>query len=82
MNNGSGDGMADYLCMHPDGTTYAALRQPDGSYENIGQVKKPEGKDRANIRWVDVNGDGRADMLWVNKYNGYFRPLPSLRLPY
>lgn len=27
-------------------------------------------KDRANHRWADVNGDGRADFLWVDKFDG------------
>ena len=67
----SGDGKADYLCMAPDGTTYGHVSRPNGNYEYMNQVKKSEGADRANLRWVDVNGDKRADMLWVDKFSGY-----------
>jgi hypothetical protein len=35
-----------------------------------GQVKKPEGKDQANLRFVDVNGDGKADIVWLDKFGG------------
>jgi hypothetical protein len=36
----------------------------------VDQVKKPEDKNRANLRWVDVNGDGKADMVWLDKFGG------------
>lgn len=34
------------------------------------QVKKPEGHERANLRWADVEGDGRADLLFTDNLNG------------
>ncbi|KAL2785319.1 SGNH hydrolase-type esterase domain-containing protein [Aspergillus keveii] len=65
----NGDGKADRLCIDPDGRTFADLSSPT-AYFNMGQVKKPEGKDRANLRFVDVNGDGKADMVWLDKFGG------------
>jgi hypothetical protein len=32
--------------------------------------KKPEDKNRANLWWVDVNGDRKADMVWLDKFGG------------
>ncbi|KAF5007862.1 hypothetical protein FDECE_5777 [Fusarium decemcellulare] len=64
------NGRADFVCMAPDGTTSAWIHNDDNSWSDAGQVKFAEGADRANLRWHDVNGDGRADMLWVDKFNG------------
>ncbi|KAJ4264235.1 hypothetical protein NW762_005429 [Fusarium torreyae] len=64
------NGRADYLCMAPDGTTKAWIHNKDNSWSDADQVKKAEGADRANLRWHDVNGDGKADLLWVDKFNG------------
>ncbi|KAF7563904.1 hypothetical protein G7046_g211 [Stylonectria norvegica] len=42
-------------------------------FKNFGQVKFSEGADRANVRFEDVNGDGRADYVWLNKVDGSFQ---------
>jgi hypothetical protein len=65
-----GNNRADYLCIEPNGRTWGYLNKDDGSLEYISQFKKSEDKDRANLRWVDVNGDGLDDMLWVDKFSG------------
>ncbi|KAM5381701.1 hypothetical protein ACJZ2D_002921 [Fusarium nematophilum] len=65
-----GNGRGDYLCISPSGLTTAHLHSDDNTWESLGQVKFPEGADRANIRWADVNGDSLADMLWVDKFTG------------
>lgn len=65
-----GNGRADYLCIEKNGRTWGYLNNNDGSLTYISQFKKSEDKDRANLRWVDVNGDGRDDMLWVDKFIG------------
>ncbi|KXH49449.1 hypothetical protein CSIM01_03737 [Colletotrichum simmondsii] len=36
----------------------------------VGQVKVAEGHDRAMLRFADVNGDGRDDLLWIEKFSG------------
>ncbi|PVH96898.1 carbohydrate esterase family 3 protein, partial [Periconia macrospinosa] len=71
----SGNGCVDYLCMEPDGRTTGWINNcPNNgnnfNLENVGQIKKSEGLDRANHKWVDVNGDGKADFLWSDKFNG------------
>lgn len=64
-----GNGRADYLCIEKDGRTWGYLNN-DGGTTYISQFKYSEQKDRANLRWVDVNGDGRDDMIWVDKFVG------------
>ncbi|KAL5341394.1 hypothetical protein BJX70DRAFT_405980 [Aspergillus crustosus] len=67
----SGNGEADYLCVEPDGRTWGFLQSNDNSgWEHIDQFKFAEGKDRANLHWADVNGDGQADLIHTNKFNG------------
>jgi len=57
----TGNGRTDYLCIQKDGTTKAWVQNDQGGWEDIGQIKFSEQKDRANLRWHDVNGDGKAD---------------------
>ncbi|KAF5566618.1 fg-gap repeat domain-containing protein [Fusarium napiforme] len=64
------NGRSDYLCMAGDGTTNAWIHNDENSLTDAQQIQKPEGPDRANLRWHDVNGDGKADMIWVDKFNG------------
>ncbi|KAG5761188.1 hypothetical protein H9Q72_010693 [Fusarium xylarioides] len=64
------NGRSDYLCMAGDGTTNAWIHNDDNSLTDAQQIQKPEGPDRANLRWHDVNGDGKADIIWVDKFNG------------
>ncbi|KFY70309.1 hypothetical protein V499_09272, partial [Pseudogymnoascus sp. VKM F-103] len=66
----TGNGRVDYLCMKPDGTTEAWLNDDGSDLRSVGQIKFSEKFDRANHRFADVNGDGRADFLWVDKFNG------------
>ena len=51
----NGDKKADVLCVERNGRTLGHVSQPDGGYRDMGQVKKPEGADRANVRFVDVS---------------------------
>ncbi|KAI1733454.1 hypothetical protein F4680DRAFT_454935 [Xylaria scruposa] len=69
----TGSGCVDYLCMKPDGTTTAWLNDCTSDLyglRSVGQVKFSENLDRANHRFADVNGDGRADFMWVDKFSG------------
>ncbi|KAI0147783.1 hypothetical protein GGR57DRAFT_244744 [Xylariaceae sp. FL1272] len=66
----TGNGLADYICMEPDGRSWGFVQGSDNSWEQIPQIKFADGKDRANLRWADVNGDGKDDMIWVNKFTG------------
>ncbi|KKY36967.1 hypothetical protein UCDDA912_g03061 [Diaporthe ampelina] len=66
----SGNGRPDYLCMEKDGRTKGYLHNSDGSFTLIPQFKKTDNFDRANYRWADVNGDGRADLIWTDDFKG------------
>lgn len=66
----TGNNRADYLCIEKDGRVSGFVHNDDDSWENVGQIKFADGKDRANLRWADVNGDGRDDMLWSEKFTG------------
>ncbi|KAG9249745.1 uncharacterized protein F5Z01DRAFT_631089, partial [Emericellopsis atlantica] len=70
----TGSKKVDYLCMKPDGTTTAWLRDfSDRPWRNVGQVKYTEDLDRANFRFADINGDGKADMVHTDKFTGNAR---------
>lgn len=66
----TGNGRADYLCMEPGSRTTGFTHNSDGSWTDAGQIKVSITKDRANMRWADVNGDGKADLLWIEKFSG------------
>jgi hypothetical protein len=85
----TGNKRADYLCIEKDGRVSGSVQGDNGQFEPINQIKFSEDKDRANLRWADVNGmfictsywlygkltrslpgDGRDDMIWVDKFNG------------
>ncbi|KAL2202779.1 hypothetical protein CC79DRAFT_1344773 [Sarocladium strictum] len=66
----TGNGRADYLCIAPDGHVKGSVQNNDGSFTNVGQIKVSADKDRANLRFADVNGDGKDDLVWINKFNG------------
>lgn len=68
----SGNGRVDYLCMEANGRTTALINERSG-LRNVGQVKASETdtpRYRADLRFADVNGDGRAHMIWTDKYTG------------
>jgi hypothetical protein len=37
---------------------------------DVGQVKRSEGWDRANLRFADVEASGRADLIHLDRYTG------------
>ncbi|KAK4455138.1 hypothetical protein QBC34DRAFT_445431 [Podospora aff. communis PSN243] len=64
-----GDKRVDYLCLEKNGRTTGWLNKPEAMLWQ-GQIKFSVQKDRANHRWADVNGDGLADFMWVDKFSG------------
>ncbi|KAF4944222.1 hypothetical protein FSARC_14725 [Fusarium sarcochroum] len=66
----TGSGCVDYICMEPNGKAVAWLNDDQGTMRYAGQIKYSEAKDRANHRFADVNGDDKADFLWVDKFTG------------
>ncbi|KAF4853989.1 hypothetical protein CGCSCA2_v009770 [Colletotrichum siamense] len=65
-----GNNGADYLCIAPDGTVSDYLQQDSGVFVDVGQINFAIGKNRANLRCADANGDGKDDMLWMEKLSG------------
>ncbi|CAG8973853.1 hypothetical protein HYALB_00005599 [Hymenoscyphus albidus] len=64
-----GDGRADYLYINKTGAVAAFLNVGEGnniSWLPQGQIATAVGGDRGNIHLADINGDGRADYLWVH----------------
>lgn len=68
----SGNGKVDYLCIQKNGVTRAHFQGFEGrAWTDMGQIKaNTDDRDRANLRWADVNGDGRADLIWTDKWSG------------
>jgi hypothetical protein len=72
----NGDGRAEYLWVHDDGSVECWLNgggQDDGpnagkiTWLPQGKIASGIGKDSAGVRFADLNGDGRAEYLYVNK---------------
>ena len=72
----NGDGRAEYLWVGPNGEVTAYYNGgytdddaiTNGAHVNwvpAGQIASGIGGLRAEIRFADLNGDGRADYLWV-----------------
>ncbi|CAG8981912.1 hypothetical protein HYALB_00009167 [Hymenoscyphus albidus] len=70
-----GDGRADYLWVHDDGSVdcWLNLGGPDNRANAAKVSWLPQGaiatgivKDGAGVRFADINGDGRAEYLYVN----------------
>ncbi|OBT72676.1 hypothetical protein VF21_08567 [Pseudogymnoascus sp. 05NY08] len=65
----TGNNKADYLCMQKDGRTTGWVNG-DSGWEAIDQFKHTEGLDRANFQFADADGDGKADLIWTDKFSG------------
>ena len=72
----NGDGRAEYLWVHPNGSVEAWLNlggPNDGpnaaqvSWLYQGLIADGIGEDGAGVRFADLNGDGRAEYLWVDQ---------------
>lgn len=71
----NGDGRAEYLWVGPKGQVQAwynngyldddAIKTSHVDWVPAGQIASGIGGLRAEIRFADLNGDGRADYLWV-----------------
>jgi hypothetical protein len=69
-----GDRKADYLWVDKYGAVTAYLNGGSGSdgwlWEPQGVIAKGVGAPRQDIKFADINGDGLADYLWVNRLDG------------
>ncbi|CAM1503170.1 Fc.00g079460.m01.CDS01 [Cosmosporella sp. VM-42] len=63
-----GDGKAEYLVVHDDGSVDCWLNAGSGKPVWIpqGQIASGFGQDGAGVVFADLNGDGRDDYLWVS----------------
>jgi hypothetical protein len=64
-----GDGRADYLVIGPSGSVTAWLNIGSGQtpeWRYIGEIASGDG-DRAGVHLLDMNGDGRADYLYLDQ---------------
>lgn len=75
----NGDGKAEYLWVHDNGSVDAWLNlggPDDGadaakvSWLGQGTIAAGIGKDGANVVFADINGDGLADYLWLDPTTG------------
>ncbi|KAF7343667.1 SGNH hydrolase [Mycena sanguinolenta] len=72
----NGDGRAEYLWVHDDGSVDAWLNLggPDNgpnaakvSWFPAGTIATGIGEDGTGVRFADLNGDGRAEYLWLDE---------------
>jgi hypothetical protein len=71
----NGDGKADYICIAKNGAASAWINTGPkaGTWTVLGEIRSSVGADRANVRFADLNGDGKADYLWLDKFDGSVR---------
>ncbi len=67
----TGNGLVDYMCLEPDGRI-TGFTHTVPTFTYVGQIKFAEKPvlDRANLRWADVDGDKKPDMVHIAKFNG------------
>ncbi|KAI9146849.1 Multidomain esterase [Paramyrothecium foliicola] len=73
----NGDGKMDYICLAPNATAAIWLNPGPvntpprtGIWINKGRTQPAANKERENIRFADINGDGLWDFLWVDQFTG------------
>ncbi|KAK5653242.1 hypothetical protein OQA88_9141 [Cercophora sp. LCS_1] len=67
----NGDGLGDLICLEKNGRAYGYINSNGGNtFTWHSQFKFSEGKERADITFADVDGDRKADMLWIEKHTG------------
>ncbi|KAH8657733.1 hypothetical protein BX600DRAFT_400504 [Xylariales sp. PMI_506] len=66
----SGNGRDDYVCIEPDGRMSGYVHETDGSWTYNEQFFGSKGYDRADFQFGDVNGDGKVDIIWTDKFTG------------
>ncbi|KAJ3467994.1 hypothetical protein MRS44_005558 [Fusarium solani] len=72
-----GDGFDDYIYLHPGGRTTIYRNKwnkesPMDSWVRMESAEAKKGIQRRpeEIHFHDINGDGKADYLWINPVNG------------
>ncbi|KAF1955835.1 SGNH hydrolase [Byssothecium circinans] len=73
LNN---DGRADYVWLDKDGAAKAYINNRGGSgglapdWINAGSIATGVGAKREELRFADLNGDGKKDYVWVDHASG------------
>lgn len=72
-----GDSRADYICVDDNGAATAYINGGQDqnanlkwSWSSYGTIALGVGKSGSEVRFADLNGDGKADYLVLNKING------------
>ncbi|KAH7075890.1 carbohydrate esterase family 3 protein [Paraphoma chrysanthemicola] len=69
-----GDKRVDYICTSPSGTFETYLNTPSGlrqlPHSTPIEIESNTTFFRAELRWADVTGNSRADLLHVNAHTG------------
>jgi len=67
----NGDGLDDYIYVNPSGvfTLFGNLRSPP-AWQQYGVIYSRTISSRKQLHFADWNGDGRCDILFVDKYTG------------
>jgi hypothetical protein len=69
-----GDGKADYLWVAKNGEVTAYLNggsSGDGwLWRSQGVIATGAGASRQDVKFADIDGDGLADYLWINRLDG------------
>lgn len=68
----NGDGKADYLFVHDNGTVDCWINGHSGDTGNFtwtaqGQIVSGNGHDGPGVIFADINGDGKDDYVWVSE---------------
>ncbi|KAF7561563.1 hypothetical protein G7046_g2578 [Stylonectria norvegica] len=71
----NGDGMVDYLWVDPSGAVTAYINGGSGGptgwiWRSQGMIATGVGAAREDVHFADLNGDGKADYVWVNRLDG------------
>ncbi|KAK5134073.1 hypothetical protein LTR08_006963 [Meristemomyces frigidus] len=71
-----GDGRADYIWLDKDGSATVYINEvfinPQNwvPANNGKPIASGVGASRSEVRFADINGDGRADYVWIHTVNG------------
>ncbi len=64
-----GDGKADYILLNSAGAASVWLNRGGdghGGWSSLGQVTTGQTTDASQVRFADLDGDGRADYAWIS----------------